>query len=397
VGRVLRRLKLNEFPQFFNILKGDMALIGPRPESPELAAAYPEEARRIFTVKPGLAGPNQIMGRNEEELYPAGVDPVKYYIEHLLPRKLPLDLEYIDHKSTFTDLKYLFLALKVTVTGALSRRHLLDNRSQLLLLLADLGLCALSFSLAHSLRYEGLGDPRTAQVFPKLLLVAVLLRPPIFIYFGLYHSLIRHFSFYDIKQIFQAVAVSSILLVSFTFFSGWTSGYARGVFLIDGALLTIFLIGYRVLLRRLYLGYDLGTLENGDRKRVLIWGAGDAGELCLRYLHKEMQNDYEMVGFIDDDPRKRHLRLDGVKVLGGRHHLAVLAQLYRIREVFVAIPSAPTAEINLILETCRSLGLQTRVFQPPAVAQARAAGKPGGAPAPQAHASLSDPGPANRR
>ena len=70
VGRMLRRLKLNEFPQLFNVLKGDMTLVGPRPEAPDLAAAYPEAAKVIFTVKPGLAGPNQILGRNEEELYP---------------------------------------------------------------------------------------------------------------------------------------------------------------------------------------------------------------------------------------------------------------------------------------------------------------------------------------
>src|SRR5665647_1510666 len=85
VGRVLRRLKINEFPQFINVFKGDMTLIGPRPEAPDLAAVYPEGAKEIFSVKPGLAGPNQIMGRNEEELYPQGVDPVKYYIEHILP------------------------------------------------------------------------------------------------------------------------------------------------------------------------------------------------------------------------------------------------------------------------------------------------------------------------
>jgi lipopolysaccharide/colanic/teichoic acid biosynthesis glycosyltransferase len=73
VGRVLRRLKLNELPQFINLFKGEMTLIGPRPESPDLAAAaYPAEAKKIFTVKPGLIGPNQILGRNEEESYPPG-------------------------------------------------------------------------------------------------------------------------------------------------------------------------------------------------------------------------------------------------------------------------------------------------------------------------------------
>jgi len=93
--KISARLKLNEFPQFINVLKGDMTLIGPRPEAPDLAAAYPEAAKIIFSVRPGLAGPNQILGRNEEEFYPPDVDPVTFYIEHILPQKLPLDLAYI--------------------------------------------------------------------------------------------------------------------------------------------------------------------------------------------------------------------------------------------------------------------------------------------------------------
>ena len=65
VGLWLRRLKLNEFPQFYNVLKGDMTLVGPRPESPDIAEKYPPKAQKIFSVKPGMVGPNQILGRNE--------------------------------------------------------------------------------------------------------------------------------------------------------------------------------------------------------------------------------------------------------------------------------------------------------------------------------------------
>ena len=118
VGRILRRSKLNEFPQFINILKGEMTLVGPRPESPDLAVGYPPEARKIFTIKPGLVGPNQIMGRNEEESYPPGVDHKRYYIEHILPKKLPLDLEYIDDKSFLKDISTSF-----RVSGNYHRSH----------------------------------------------------------------------------------------------------------------------------------------------------------------------------------------------------------------------------------------------------------------------------------
>lgn len=363
VGRVLRRLKLNEFPQFINVLKGDMSLIGPRPEAPDLAAAYPEDAQEIFTVKPGLAGPSQILGRNEEELYPQGVDPVKYYIEEILPRKLPLDLAYIKDKSIFKNLRYLFLSVKVTVTGAISRRHLIDNRSQIYLIIADSVLCMFSFSLAHYLRFESLVDSMAQQYLYGLLLWVVLIRLPIFIYFGFYHTLIRYISFHDIKIVIKGVAASSLVLFTFSFFlSIVIYGYSRGVFIIDWFCLTTFLVGYRVLLKKLYLSYRAGTLS-ADKKRVLIWGAGDAGELCLRYLRKEKQTNYEVVGFIDDEPLKQNRRLNGVRILGDRHHLGLLKQLYKIQEVFLAMHNVSEMGLQRAMEICRNLHLEVKLFQ----------------------------------
>lgn len=362
VGRVLRRLKLNEFPQFINILKGDMTLIGPRPEAPDLAAVYPEAAKEIFAVKPGLAGPNQIMGRNEEELYPSGVDPVHYYIDHILPLKLPLDLEYIKDKSIFKNLKYLFLSLKVTVTGAITLQHLTDNRSQIYLMLADAALCLLSFSLAHYLRFESFTDLTSRKYFYGLLPWVVAVRLPIFIYFGFYHTLIRYISFDDIKMIIKGVAISSLVLICFSFFFALIIyGYSRGVLFIDWFCLTTLLVGYRALLKSLYLRYKADT-PSEDKKRVLIWGAGDAGELCLHYLLKDKQTIYDVVGFIDDEPLKRNSRLNGIKILGDRHHLKLLTQLYKIQEIFLAMHNLSEAELQQATKVCHNLGLETKVF-----------------------------------
>jgi len=363
VGLVLRRLKLNEFPQFINVLKGDMTLIGPRPEAPDLAAAYTEAAKEIFAVKPGLAGPNQILGRNEEELYPQGVDPVKYYIEHILPLKLPLDLEYIKDNSIFKNLKYLFRSVNVTVTGAITRQHLTENRSQIFLILADTVMCLLSFTLAHYLRFESLTDQTARRYLHGLLPWVVGVRLPIFIYFGFYHTLIRYISFYDIKMVIRGVAVSSLLLICFSYFSGrFIYGYSRAVFFIDWFCLGTLLIGYRALLKNFYLRYYAVTLPD-DKKRVLIWGAGDAGELCLSYLRKDKQTNYEVLGFIDDAPLKRNRRLGGVKILGNRHHLEILTKLYKIQEVFLAMPNASENELQLALEFCNNVHLKTRLFQ----------------------------------
>lgn len=362
VGRVLRRLKLNEFPQFFNILKGEMTLIGPRPESLDLARAYPDYARKIFTVKPGLAGPNQILGRNEEELYPAGVDPVRYYIEQILPRKIEVDLEYIDGKSCWKDLKYLFLGVKVTVTGAISKRHLWDNRSQLLMLGCDSCLCLLSFWVAHHIRFEGGTNPEMRGIFHSILPWTVLVRLPLFIYFGFYYTLIRYLSLYDMKRVFKGTFFASAALVLTVFLLGFSPGYSRGVFLIDWFCLTTLLISYREILKILYLRFWNRNDSNRDKRKALIWGAGDGGELCLRYLQKEREPAYDVIGFIDDDPHKRGKMIGGVKIMGDRHHLEILSHLYKVQEVFVAMPSASFPEQENILNFCKGLGLKAELF-----------------------------------
>lgn len=359
VGVVLRRLKLNEFPQFINVFKGDMSLIGPRPEAPELVAGYPEVARKLFSVKPGVAGPNQILRPFEEESFPPGVDPVKFYLEHLLPKKLPLDLEYIEDPSIFKNFKYLFLAVKVTVSGFIGQCHLVDNRTQIFMFLCDAAFCVLSFTCANYLRYDNFAL-RDAVSFPQLLLCALLIRLPIFIYFGFYHTLIGNLSIYEIRLVFKGVTLSSLALICFSFLSGLAPAaeYSRDLFAIDWFCLTFLLIGHRILLAKLYQRQEQ---RNGIQvliKRVLIWGVGDGGELCMRYLQKNRR--IKVVGFIDYAPK--HRRINGVRILGNWHHLKILSKLYQIQEVYVAMPSVTAEELRRGLEICHDLDLEVKLF-----------------------------------
>ncbi len=277
------------------------------------------------------------------------MDPQKFYIDQILPQKLPLDLQFIADQSLFKNFKYLLQGALVTITGAIGRRHLLENLSQIFLLLSDAALCLFSFILAHFLRFDGINDPVATAAFYRLLPWAVLVRLPIFIYFGFYYVLIRHLALYDIKRVFKGVALASIALVTVAFLSGLAAGYARGVFLIDWFCLTTLLIGYRALVKKLYLRYKAKASSNDEKTRVLIWGAGDCGELCLRFLQKEPQPSYGVVGFIDDEPSKRGKRLGGVKILGDRHHLNILSKLYKVQQVFIAVSAAPLPELKKIL------------------------------------------------
>ena len=289
MGLWLRRTKLNEFPQFYNLLKGDMTLIGPRPEAPDLAADYPPEAKAILGVKPGLIGPNQIAGRNEEEWYPQEADPKQYYLEHILPVKVAQDLKYLQNKTFWGDLKLVILGLWATVTGAISRRHLTDNLTPWLMLGIDVGCCLLSLTLASVVRFEGYITRTRAekQVLMQLLPLAVLCRVPVFYYFGFYRTLFRYFSLPDIKMIFDGVLLGSGVFVVTSFLSGMDiRSFGRSVCLIDWFLLTSMLIGYRVMARAIHVRLYGSKAVDSSYRRAIIWGADSEGIWCHRFLQR---------------------------------------------------------------------------------------------------------------
>ncbi len=106
IGRVLRRTKLDELPQLINVIKGDMSLVGPRPEDPCYVALYTADQRRVLSVRPGITSWASIQYRHEEQLLSADqVDAV--YRTQVMPQKLALDLEYLDRQSLRLDLLIL--------------------------------------------------------------------------------------------------------------------------------------------------------------------------------------------------------------------------------------------------------------------------------------------------
>ena len=106
VGRFLRRTKMDELPQLFNVMRGDMSLVGPRPEAPEFVRHYTPEQKKVLSVRPGMTGPAAIAYINEEEMLGEG-DAEARYINSVMPAKLTLDLEYVRSSTFAGDLKIL--------------------------------------------------------------------------------------------------------------------------------------------------------------------------------------------------------------------------------------------------------------------------------------------------
>jgi lipopolysaccharide/colanic/teichoic acid biosynthesis glycosyltransferase len=107
IGRILRALKLDELPQLWNVLKGDMSLVGPRPEVPLYVKSYTEEQKKVLTVRPGITDPSTLVYRYEEELLARQANPETYYQEVVLPHKLSLNAQYIRSISLKYDLSLL--------------------------------------------------------------------------------------------------------------------------------------------------------------------------------------------------------------------------------------------------------------------------------------------------
>lgn len=107
VGRILAATKLDELPQLWNVLKGDMAIVGPRPESMAFADCFRNGFERVLDHKPGLLGPSQILFRNEGALYPKDADPAGFYREVLFPEKARLDLSYFPYRTLSSDIVWI--------------------------------------------------------------------------------------------------------------------------------------------------------------------------------------------------------------------------------------------------------------------------------------------------
>ena len=116
VGYFLRKTKLDELPQLWNVLVGDMSVVGPRPEVPKFVALYSAEQRHVLSVRPGITGMASINYIDENEMLARSVEPEKTYIREVMPAKLALDLKYVQEQDLLLDLRIIF-ATAVKVFG----------------------------------------------------------------------------------------------------------------------------------------------------------------------------------------------------------------------------------------------------------------------------------------
>ncbi len=360
VGHWLRLTKLDELPQLINVLVGDMSLVGPRPEVPHYVDLFRDDFAEILAVRPGITDPASLKYRHEALLLdrPGGAEAA--YVNEILPDKIRLATLYVKQASPLYDLRVLCRTVvslfervpqaprgRVDGTGRVMTWVLEGRRAVVVVI--HLALVVLANYCAFWLRFDGAIPGPMFALFNQYLLLLVVIRGFSFVPLRLYEGLWRYTSIWDLRNILAGVAGSSLAFFLLVHVILGDARYPRSIFLLDAILLVCAMAGVR-LARRVY-----AEIQRGHRdRRVLVYGAGDAGEMVVRDMLRHPDSDYEPVGFIDDDPNKVGRRIHGVLVLGGLADLPRLVETHRPSEILVALPAASKAAVRRVVSTLAS-------------------------------------------
>jgi FlaA1/EpsC-like NDP-sugar epimerase len=236
------------------------------------------------------------------------------------------------------------------------------SRRRVWQLFFDAALIAAAWRLAYFLRFD-----KATPIYYRHLLswqvfaVIVAVKLSVFVLFGFYNRWWRYVSTRDMWGAARGVTVATLLadLVLYAFPPAHER-LSRGVAALDYLLLLAFVAGTRLLARSLIERPRTGIVARG--REVLVVGAGDAGQLIVREMQRNRQLEMTAIGFVDDDPRKRNDRIQGIRVLGTTDELAHVLRDNRPDEVLIAMPSAPGEIRRKIVELTRGEGISVKTL-----------------------------------
>ena len=232
-------------------------------------------------------------------------------------------------------------------------------------LLGDIALIIVSVLGSFALRLDVGELPFYFPAVALMSIVALLIKIPVYFFFGLYRRLWIYASTGELRLITAAVTTASVLtsgVMAILIVTGNVfPGMPRSALGIDW-LLSLVLIGGSRFALRILAEQSMTARARGKGKRALVIGAGDAGALVVRELQKSSQLNLTPVGFLDDDPAKQKHSIYGVQVLGVVPDLATAIDLHHIDEVIIAIPSAPGQLVRMVNDVCRLKGIVSRTM-----------------------------------
>ncbi|MFZ2149208.1 MAG: nucleoside-diphosphate sugar epimerase/dehydratase [Sedimentisphaerales bacterium] len=216
------------------------------------------------------------------------------------------------------------------------------------------------------MRFE---QPGWVEIYPPLLLFFLVVKLPVFGLFKQYRGWWHYVGISDLREIFRASLISTLIIVALWFTMSRIDAVranlppdlkmpAEGVCIADMFATVLMLGGLRIVIRLYY--EEFRTAEAGRLKRFLIVGAGNAGEALLREIHRMPIAQYEVVGFIDDDPVKKGINIHGIPVLGTVEQLSEICEKRNIEEIAIAMPSANHQQLRRVIQVCEGTKIRFR-------------------------------------
>jgi len=226
----------------------------------------------------------------------------------------------------------------------------------------DAVLVAVAWWLAWTLRFEHRPVYYDRYLDWSIVALVVAIKLPVFALGGFYNRWWRYVSTRDMWGAFRGVVLASVaVFLVFTLFEVHRVSVPRGVWFIDLLVCMAFIAGSRLLVRTIVERPLPGRIVTRGKEAIIV-GAGDAGQLVVKEMQRSPALGYTPIGLLDDDSRKRNLRLHGVRVLGTTADLAHVIRDRRPDEVLIAIPSAPGELRARIVETARSLDVPVKTL-----------------------------------
>jgi lipopolysaccharide/colanic/teichoic acid biosynthesis glycosyltransferase len=392
VGRVIRKLKLDELPELWNVVRGEMALVGPRPEVPGFVDLEDSAWREVLAARPGLTDPVTLRLRNEEELLAAlEGDPEVFYTLYLLPFKLRGYRNYLSRRTWRSDLWVLWHTLLGVLfpgrnppptsstdleglglepfqssrgAGTFFERYMKEVQ-----FLLDLLLLTAAFGAAYGLRYE-FGVPAGERSrFLVQLPVVLLCQLSAYFLVGIHNFVWRYISLAEVQAFVRASLLSALPLLLLRLglperYQSWR--VPLSIIVLDALFAFGGLLALRVARRMaherkqrrsraLAAPYQAG-------QAVLLVGAGEAGALAIQELQRRVDSRLEIRGLVDDDPQKQGSVIRGVRVLGTTQDLPRLVSSLKIHHVIITIAEASPLELGRILEICHKIPITARII-----------------------------------
>lgn len=383
IGRFLRDTKLNELPQLWNVLIGDMSFVGPRPEDYDIAMTWDEDIKaEILSVRPGITSPASILYRDEEKLL-KGEGFLDDYLVKILPDKLRLDQLYVRHHNVLTDIDILAMtaiALLPTLRQKqIDERYIFGGpffalfRRIVPWFLLDIIVASVSVGLSGIVWRISTVINLGVWTFIVIALLIAVLTSFFNMVLGLQRISWGNASPAYILDIGVSVGLTMAIMWAVNRFWIKEPWVPFSMFWLIGLTVFIGLLGVRYRERLLSSVAYRWLLFRGDSpvftERILIVGAGRLGELATWLVKRSAyESVFGLIGFVDDDFNKRDMHYDGVRVLGPIDAVPALVEKYQVDILMVAIENCSSEDRKRILKICNST--QAKVVELPDLVKA---------------------------